>query len=287
MNEAFYRAFEERYRGSRDVIKSRLRIYLPFIGSLSSFYSELEAVDLGCGRGEWLELLKEAGFDAQGVDLDDNMLAVCRDIGLKVHTQDAIEFLEELPDESQVLVSGFHIAEHMEFANLQALVQQAFRVLKPMGLLILETPNPENIVVGSSSFYLDPTHQRPLPPLLLAFLPEYYGFARVKILRLQEVAGLINNNATTLLEVLNGVSPDYAVVAQKSAAPALQSVNSTELEWQKDYGLSLQTLAQQYENRVARAERAEATWEKIRGSSLWRTLLWIRNRLKKINKDVR
>lgn len=294
MTETFYRAFEERFRGSRDLIKSRLRAYLPFVLPLSSLYSELTAVDLGCGRGEWLELLKEFGFDAQGVDLDDGMLAVCRDIGLKVQTCDAVEFLKGLPDGSQVVVSGFHIAEHMAFADLQALVQEACRVLKPAGLLILETPNPENIVVGSSNFYLDPTHQRPIPPLLLAFIPEYYGFARVKTLRLQESAGLYNENPTTLLDVLGGVSPDYAVVAQKGATPVQESTTLVELEWGKDYGLNLQTLAQQYEARIqhyeariVRAERAEATWERIRSSRLWRTLRWIRNWFEQPNNSVR
>lgn len=289
MNEAFYRAFEERYRGSRDLIKSRLRAYLPFVGPLSSLYSELNAIDLGCGRGEWLELLKEVGFDAQGVDLDDGMLAVCRAIGLKVQTCDAVEFLKGLPGESQVIVSGFHIAEHMPFVDLQALVQEAFRVLKPAGLLILETPNSENIVVGSSSFYLDPTHQRPIPPPLLAFIPEYYGFARVKTLRLQESAGLSCNSAPTLLDVLSGVSPDYAVVAQKVAAP--EQMKLFAMEFEKDYGLTLETLAQKYEERITRgevrSELNEAKLEQIQSTRLWRTLRWMNNKIADIKKGLR
>ncbi|MGE9641913.1 class I SAM-dependent methyltransferase, partial [Escherichia coli] len=78
------------------------------------------------------------------------------------------------------------MVEHIGFANVQLLIEESFRVLKPGGLLILETPNPENIVVASSSFYLDPTHTQPIPNQLLAFLTEYTGFNRTKILRLQE-----------------------------------------------------------------------------------------------------
>ncbi len=79
----------------------------------------------------------------------------------------------------------------------------------------METPNPENIVVATRDFYLDPTHQRPIPPQLLSFLPEFYGFARTKIIRLQESKDLEMRADLTLQDVLSGASPDYAVVAQK------------------------------------------------------------------------
>mgnify|MGYP001421737529 CR=1 FL=1 len=253
----FYRAFEERYRGPRELIKSRLRVYIPFIEPLKSAYIEHKAIDLGCGRGEWLELLQELGYDARGVDLDDQMLAACRQLGLKVQTEDAIGFLKALPNESQLVVSAFHFVEHIPFADLQTLVQEALRVLRPGGLLIMETPNPENIVVGTTNFYLDPTHQRPIPPQLLSFLPEYYGFFQVKILRLQEPEELASGKAPSLLNVFNGVSPDYAVVAQKggdeSAIVAKRKAFATE------YGLTLENLAARYDAQAeSRATEAES-----------------------------
>ena len=88
--------------------------------------------------------------------------------------------------DSLTVVSAFHVVEHIPFETLRQLVDEAYRVLKPGGLLILETPNSENLVVGTSSFYLDPTHQRPLPAQLLTFVVEYAGFERVKTLYLQE-----------------------------------------------------------------------------------------------------
>jgi SAM-dependent methyltransferase len=252
MSEGFYYAFQERYRGSREMIKSRLRVYLPFVEPLRGFCGADKAVDLGCGRGEWLELLQETGFDAHGVDLDDGMLAACRERKLKVQTGDAVAFLKELPEASQSVISGFHLVEHIPFADLQVLVSEALRLLIPGGLLIIETPNPENIVVGASNFYLDPTHQRPIPPQLLSFLPEYCGFKRVKILRLQESVELSSCKVLTLLDVLNGVSQDYAVVAQKGAA--LEQMQLFDAVFEKNYGVSLETLAQQYEARIATAE---------------------------------
>ncbi|MCB2016691.1 MAG: glycosyltransferase [Hydrogenophaga sp.] len=242
----FYRAFEDRYRGSRDAVKSRLSVYLTFLRTLAAQDGEApKAVDLGCGRGEWLELLVENGFDAVGVDLDEGMLSASRERGLTVSRSDALAHLSSLPDNSQAVVSAFHLVEHIPFDALQTLISQSLRVLQPGGLLILETPNPENLVVGTSHFYLDPTHQKPIPHLLLSFLTEYHGFSRNKILRLQEDASTAANSSPTLWEVLIGVSPDYAVVAQK-AGPA-EVVAGADEAFGGEYGLSLEMLAQRHE----------------------------------------
>lgn len=246
----FYRAFEDRHRGSRDLILGRLNIYVPFISPLKRLYGERPALDLGCGRGEWLEVLLQNDFLPTGVDQDEGMLEGCKALSLPAIQGDALEILKSLPDESQVVVSGFHIAEHIPFEDLKKLVAQALRVLKPAGLLILETPNSENIVVGTQSFYLDPTHERPIPHLLLSFLTEYSGFCRSKLLRLQESREIAAASSTALMSVLGGVSPDYAIVAQKSALPA--DLEHFDEMFQQDYGLALEVLAHRYD--------AEAEW---------------------------
>ena len=119
MSKDFYRQFEDRHRGSRELIRSRLNAYLPFIQPLAESSNEPLAIDLGCGRGEWLELITQAGFLATGVDLDEQMLSACHERGLKVQCQDAISALKKLPSDSQMLVSGFHLAEHLLFSDLQ------------------------------------------------------------------------------------------------------------------------------------------------------------------------
>ena len=250
MSDGFYRAFEDKYRGIRAIIKPRLAVYLPIIEPLKEIYQPAQVIDLGCGRGEWLEVLSdEGGFNAHGVDIDAGMLAVCDEYQLQHSQQDALSYLKELDDESQVLVTGFHIVEHIPFAELQELVQQALRVLKPAGLLILETPNPENIAVGTASFYLDPTHRQPIPPQLLSFVAEHYGFLRTKSVRLQEAQHLIDSDAVTLLDVINGVSPDYAIIAQKSAAEEL--IAKFDSVFSREYGLTLETLASRFEQGMA------------------------------------
>ena len=256
MSDDFYRTFEDKHRGSRELIKSRLRVYLPFVEPLKYLDPDARALDLGCGRGEWLELTKELGLNAHGIDLDDGMLLACKELDLSVETGDAISYLEKLADESQTVVSAFHVVEHITFEQLQLLVSEAIRVLKPGGLLIMETPNPENIVVATRNFYLDPTHQRPIPPELLSFLPEFYGFSRIKIIRLQESKDLIDRADLTLQDVLSGASPDYAVVAQKGAVEDVMSQLDT--AFKNEYGLSLENLTGRYQSQIsARIEQAE------------------------------
>lgn len=250
MSDNFYFAFEDRYRGSRELIQSRLQVYLPFVRPLLDLDGGAWAVDLGCGRGEWLELLASLGFDATGIDLDPGMLAACRQLGLKAERGDALDFIAALPDASLGLVSAFHFVEHIPFPRLQDLVAHALRVLVPGGLLIMETPNPENILVATREFYLDPTHRRPIPPALLAFLAEHSGFARHKILRLQESKALSDPaTALTLHNVFEGTSPDYAVVAQK-AAPAMATA-PMDPPFAAEYGLDLDTLTRRYQSQLA------------------------------------
>jgi O-antigen chain-terminating methyltransferase len=236
MSDQFYRAFEEKFRGPRGLIQQRLEVYLPFVQPVCAAYPEALVFDLGCGRGEWLELLQKNSIAAMGVDLDTGMLAACQQINLKVQCQDALESLKQLQDGSASVVSAFHLVEHLPFDRVKDLVAECHRVLKPGGLLIMETPNPENFMVATHNFYLDPTHLRPIPPDLLAFVPEYLGYESVKILRLQETAGVKTHPNLSMLDVLTGASPDYAVVAQKAGHTALKQ--SLQALFDQAFGIS-------------------------------------------------
>jgi SAM-dependent methyltransferase len=236
MSDQFYRAFEEKFRGPRGLIQQRLEVYLPFIQPVCAAYPEALVLDLGCGRGEWLELLQKNSIAAMGVDLDTGMLEACQQINLKVQCQDALESLKQLQDGSASVVSAFHLVEHLPFDRVKDLVAECHRVLKPGGLLIMETPNPENFMVATHNFYLDPTHLRPIPPDLLAFVPEYFGYESVKILRLQETDGVKTHPNLSMLDVLTGASPDYAVVAQKAGHTALKQ--SLQALFDQAFGIS-------------------------------------------------
>lgn len=194
MLDAFYAGFDEQFRGDRHEIKERLKVYLPFISRLRSPDRATRIIDIGCGRGEWLELLKEQGLSAIGVDANTVLARQCVARGLTVVEADLLTFLREQPDESVSIVSGFHIVEHLPLEMLVKVLGEVMRVLKTGGLLLLETPNPRNVLVGSCNFYFDPTHRNPLPSEVLSFLVESRGFARVEVLPLnpsndQPVAG--------------------------------------------------------------------------------------------------
>lgn len=261
MSEQFYRALEERFRASREEIRARLENYRPFLDALGRLSERPRAFDIGCGRGEWLQLLGESGMDAQGVDLDDSMLQACHERGLNARNQDALSALKALPDGSLDLITSFHVVEHLKFDYLQALLAEAFRTLSPHGLLILETPNPENLIVGTNNFYLDPTHERPVPAIFLEFLCQHSGFAESRIVRLQEDPALHAEQASIgVWQVLYGVSPDYAIVARKSAPPSTEADPYGDL-LSKPYGIDLPTLAQRHDEQALQRWQQAHAWQ--------------------------
>ncbi len=255
MSTDFYRAFEDKFRGSRETIRSRLQIYRPLLEGLVTHASSREAIDLGCGRGEWLEWLRDLGFACQGVDLDAGMLQACRAIDLNVQELDAIEALRTLPANSVALVSAFHLVEHMAFDQVLELIKESHRVLVPGGLLMMETPNSENLGVGTWNFYLDPTHQRPIPHLLLEFSAQFGGFEFTRIMRVNEDTQLASRQEVGLMDVLCRASPDYAVIAMK-ARNDTKSVEDVFGEFlSQPHGISLERLANRYDDKYSGAIR--------------------------------
>lgn len=183
--DIFYREFEDRYRGSREEILVRLREYSSHLVFLKDRdRRELRIVDLGCGRGEWLEVLRDEGLPATGVDNNEAQAEAARQLGLDIEIDDAIVWLGAQKDRSIDLLSAFHLVEHLEFPVLVNLLKEALRVLKPGGGLLIETPNPESLIVGAYKFWFDPTHVRPYPPELLSQLLETLTFQDIKVLRL-------------------------------------------------------------------------------------------------------
>ena len=256
-SDRFYADFETRFRGPRSLILQRLQAYLPLLAPLQEHTASFSALDLGCGRGEWLELLQTRGVTARGVDLNCAQLESCQKRKLSASYNDAITELKSLAESSETLITAFHLIEHLPNKVLRQLLQEALRVLIPGGLLILETPNPDNLSVGSNSFYLDPTHKRPIPSSLLQFLAENAGFEDVHILRLQHDSTLKQKKAILLSDVLQGASPDYAVVAIKSGVPHLNQALERNA---KDYeGLTLQDLCKKFDQqqqRLAQQQKA-------------------------------
>ncbi|MHA6204603.1 methyltransferase domain-containing protein [Dyella soli] len=224
-HDALYASFEDEFRGTREDIKSRVEHYLPAVRHAVGETSAGLVVDLGCGRGEWLELLREHGIKSCGVDLNKVMLAECKASDLDVTEQDALVYLRSLSSDSVSAITSMHLVEHLPFDVLLELLDEAFRVLRIGGILILETPNPENLLMATQWFYIDPTHRNPIPPPLLSWLARARGFSDVSIERLTANRGVVEiedvpaetaaaPQLNQLLALLRA-APDYAIVAYK------------------------------------------------------------------------
>lgn len=224
--DSAYVAFENRFRGSPEEIASRLADYVEL------FRERAPVVDLGCGRGEFLELLKSAGVQAHGVEGNALQARSCRERGLDVVDGDLLVFLKLQAVGSLGGVFAAQVAEHLPPAVLQELLRESHRALRPDGLLVLETVNPRSVTGLLEVFNRDLTHEKPLHPDTLRFLAAAAGFSDVRIgmrspvepaAQLQEVPaqGLpeaavraLNENVARLNELLYG-SLEYALVARR------------------------------------------------------------------------
>ena len=220
--DGFYMVFEDHFRGSREDILGRLEAYLPMVKEcLSGVEKDGLVLDLGCGRGEWLELLSSRGVKALGIDNNAGFLVQCEQLELEAVEGDALQYLTSLPAASVSIVSGFHIIEHLQFDVLMLLVDEVQRVLQPGGMVIFETPNPKNLIVGACNFYADPTHVRQIFPDLLEFVLQSRGYVAVelKYLNPHPPAQQLNSEEAPLLAAqLNGLlscARDFAVIGYK------------------------------------------------------------------------
>jgi len=212
-----YAAFEKRFRGTREDIAHLFRVYLPWLLQIAP---DRPILDLGCGRGELLELLDQHGKAVLGVDLNPFFLAECQRQGLRVVQQDVLKLLQSQPTTSIGAVTAMHLIEHLPCQTLVTMYQEIYRVLIPGGIAIIESPNPENLQVGACLFYLDPTHRAPIPPATTEHLLLACGFSHVETLRLHPVESgsipeKLRQPALSPLKQLLYGPQDYAVIVRK------------------------------------------------------------------------
>jgi SAM-dependent methyltransferase len=218
-----YVGFEDRFRGSRDDIRNRLEAYLPI------FSGATDVLDIGCGRGEFLNLLREHGVGARGLDLNHEMVEVCRTQGLDAVEGDALGYLRTLPDASLGGLFAAQVAEHLEPDYLLELLEEAFVKLRPGSAIVLETINVSSWFAFFSSYIRDITHVRPLHPDTLSYLLTAHGFQEVTVRfsapyperdKLVRVSGdglleeAINANADKLNALLF-TDMDYAAIGRR------------------------------------------------------------------------
>lgn len=234
----FYVALEDRFRGTATVIRQRQMTYIPLVlralnAMPESLRGSISFLDIGCGRGEWLSLLREHAVPCRGVDMNQSMVEICTQSGHQVDCANALELLRRLPNDSLFGVSAFHVIEHIDLKTGLGLLTEILRCLAPGGIAFFETPNPENLRVSGHNFYIDPTHTKPVPPPLLQFMFEFCGFQGNEIVRLQPTddfsskwamkgipAMLPFADATQFMLQYFCAAQDYSVVGIKAPPPA-------------------------------------------------------------------
>ena len=170
----FYVQFQDRHRGSEDLIRERQR------GRVAYFASCQRVLDIGCGRGEFLELLREQLIPAEGIEVNPSAVEICRQKGLTAHQAEALAYLSTEEAGAFAGIHMSHLLEHVPFPTAIRLLEACADHLLPGGVLIAETPNP-HCPEALQAFFLDPTHIRPLFPEALIILLESLGFEQVQV----------------------------------------------------------------------------------------------------------
>lgn len=217
-----YAGFENRYRGSEEEVKKQQAQYLPY------FQKNGKVLDLGCGRGEFLDLLRDNGIEAQGIEINEQMAEICHDKGLDCRKGDILDALVQVEDNTLGGIFCSQVIEHLPAPYLKRLIELAYHKLKPERHIILETLNPASVFTLVQIYFLDPTHQMPVHPQTLKFFLESSGFEDVRIQYSasleeeqlhtlpgsDEITAIMNRNIDNLNKVLYA-SPNYAAIALK------------------------------------------------------------------------
>jgi 2-polyprenyl-3-methyl-5-hydroxy-6-metoxy-1,4-benzoquinol methylase len=205
-----YTRLAQRFRGPEETVKARQQFYL-------EYFKTGPVLDLGCGRGEFLDLLKTAGVQAGGVDANPECVAACREKGLSAETADMFGRLRSLPESSLSGIFCSQVVEHLPPARVPELVALCASRLAPGGVLAFETPNPECLAIFATYFYLDPTHVRPVPAQLMQFYCEESGLGVVALRRFAPAVEAIPALASLPADLRDAIfgSLDYAIIARK------------------------------------------------------------------------
>ena len=191
--------FAEKFRGSEAAVKERQK------GYASRFSAHAPVLDIGCGRGEMLEVFREAGIQARGIDSNDDSIALCRAKDLEVEKADLFTYLDGLADSSLGGAVCCQVVEHLPPERLPQMIRLLHDKLRAGALIAIETPNPECLAIFASHFYIDPTHRHPIPASLMSFFLEEAGFGRIEVERLYPAADAM----PSLLELPEAFRKDF------------------------------------------------------------------------------
>jgi SAM-dependent methyltransferase len=206
-----YARFAERFRGDEAYVRKTVEFYAPF------FEGRENVLDIGCGRGEFLEAMREKGVPARGIDLSGESVLLCRQKGLDAEVADLFPYLEAQPEEEFDGIFSSQVVEHIDAMRLGGMIRLCASRLRRGGVLAIETPNPECLGIFATHFYLDPTHTRPVPAPLLSFYMEEAGLGGIEVHRLspavEAVPELMELPESLRNRLFGGL--DYAIIGRR------------------------------------------------------------------------
>jgi O-antigen chain-terminating methyltransferase len=206
-----YSKFAERFRGTEEYVKAGQQLYLPY------FEGCRNVLDIGCGRGEFLEVMRDASIPARGIDVGAESVAVCRLKGLDAEIADVFPYLASMEEGALDGIFCSQVVEHLPPERLPEMIRLCAERLARGGVIVIETPNPECLAIFGTHFYLDPTHTRPVPHPLLMFYLEEYGVGLMQLRRLSPAVETMPSLGS-LPDDFRGAffdALDYAVIGRK------------------------------------------------------------------------
>ena len=254
----YYLDFENKFRGDRNKIIQKFNCYDDLIDLILKQNPSANLLDIGCGRGEWLQKCRDKFHNCIGIEFDKNMIKVCIDNGLNVQEGEAVKTLSHFKSGSVSVITIFHMIEHLKHENLVQLINQCQRVLSDDGILIMETPSIDNIIVSTKSFYIDHTHINPINPEAISFHIEKAGFFNVQYFYING-GPLADASHLKITRILNGVAQDLLIIATKTQSQSdlinndskwksCLNIGKNTLEATIDFDLKLESYINNYED---------------------------------------
>ena len=237
MDSDYYLDFENKFRGDRKEILNIFSSYEPLIETVIEGKSSPILIDVGCGRGEWLQRCQNKFYKSIGIESDTYMAKLCRDYGLSVIEGDAIDELSKFEANSISVITIFHVIEHLEFNKLQKMIGECHRILSDDGILIMETPSIDNLIVSTKTFYIDHTHINHINPEAISFHLEKAGFNKVKYYYING-GPLQDSHPLKITRILNGVAQDLCIISTKNHDLS-EKIFSDNLQWKSHLNIGL------------------------------------------------
>ena len=255
MNSGFYLKFENKFRGSTEQVLNRLKSYDGILNDIILNIDSPKLLDIGSGRGEWISKCSDLGIDTIGIDLNEDMGNFDQEKSINVIYGDALNIISKFEDNSFDLITSFHMIEHLNNKYISKLLIECKRILTKNGLLIIETPSIDNLVVSTNIFYLDPTHVNHINPTQLKFTLEYLGFDNAEYFYING-GPLQDTDNGRLTRVFNGVAQDVVCLATKSKL-ATEMLNSKRSTWRETLinGISTLEAASEYDIEILKKEQ--------------------------------